>query len=232
VKKIRDDALKHRSDRDKINEKVAELKENLKPLFDELDKKRVRHRRSERNVQNNINGLPPRRKVEEQLRRIEWKLMTTPTKEMLDKERRFIERAEELRKILEQYYALNGKNDEDSSLLNEIKVLETEIRIIKDSVSALASDSQKHHEMMIKLYKKADEERGEANLTHRDYVKTLEKIREVNSSMDQMMSEIKALREELDVKDRRIIARRSADDRVKIDKLRERAQKSWKPERN
>ena len=105
-RKMREEALKHREERDRINARVQEIKKSLGPLFEELDEKKEQLTEAENALRDEYRGRPDKSKVERDLNRTEWEIMTTPTREMLDREDEIIERASRLRRSLEEFKAV------------------------------------------------------------------------------------------------------------------------------
>lgn len=223
VRALRNEAGKHKSERDKINKQVANLKKKLEPLYEELDGYKGKAKEEENKTKHEYKGLPPREKVTRELNRIEWRLMTTPTREMIDKERRLIERAEELRKILEKYKEIDSRIDRNVELDKNLENTELKIKEIRETMSLLAAQSQEHHEKMILLFERADEERVRANEAHSNFLESIEYVKEVNKELDGVMNEVRKLRSELDVSDQRNRVRRRADERAKLEELKKEA---------
>lgn len=223
VRTLRHEAGKHKSERDKINKQVANLKNNLEPLYEELDRYKGKVKEEENKTRHEYKGLPPREKVTRELNRIEWRLMTTPTREMLDKERRLIERAEELRKILEKFKEIDSRIDRNVELDKNLENTELKIKEIRETMSLLAAQSQEHHEKMILLFQRADEERLRANEAHMNFLESIEYVKGVNKELDKVMNEVRKLRSELDVADQRNRGRRRADERAKLEELKKEA---------
>jgi len=74
----RDQAQKHRTERDRINAKIQEIKQKLGPLFDTLNEKNDALDETDRAIREEYRGKPRRETVQKDLERIEWEVMTTP----------------------------------------------------------------------------------------------------------------------------------------------------------
>ena len=98
-------------ERDRINTKVQEIKQSLGPLFDELGEQNQALAQTDRAIREEYRGLPNKKQVQEDLKRIEWEVMTTPTKEMLGREEELIQRAANLRKTLDEFKGIEQKQD-------------------------------------------------------------------------------------------------------------------------
>ena len=123
----RDQALKHRKERDRINAKVQEIKKSLGPLFDALDEKNQALAEADKAIRDEYRGRPSKKRVQEDLKRIEWEVMTTPTKEMLGREDELIARAANLRKTLEGFKDVEIKQDKKMDYIADKKATEAEM---------------------------------------------------------------------------------------------------------
>lgn len=153
--------------------------------------------------------LRSRRRLEEELREIEWELSTTPTLEIKDREEELTERARKLRLELEEHTKLDAKDDRYLHSLADSKAVEVGIREGLDEMRALHEVSQEHHERMLALYRKADEERKQSDEAHKRFVECLNEIKKVNGELDTVMAELRKQRKELKDTDRRMALSRS-----------------------
>ncbi len=196
---IRDEAAEHREERDRMNERVAELKDKLQPLLRELEEKRRVLEAFQGGLREDKEGLPNKRRVESAFRRVEWEAMTTPTREMLEREDELIERAKGLKRTLEEFDEVERKEDASIGMIAETKAKELEIRRIREEMRALSEKSQENHEAMITLYEKADKEKRKADDAHANFVESLKEVEAINDEFDGVMLEMNALRSGLRV---------------------------------
>ncbi len=198
-RKMREEARKNRDERDKINAQVAEVKAKLQPLYDQLDEKRKKLAGIEEKVQQGYRELPRKRRVERDLNSVEWEVMTTPTRDMLDRERELelVERANELRRRLSTFKKPPKRTEMTMEATAEAKATEMEIRQIRDEMNALREQSQEHHEQMLLLHRKADEEREKANQAHARFVEYLEEVKKVEGELDGISLQIRSIKEGL-----------------------------------
>jgi uncharacterized coiled-coil DUF342 family protein len=192
---IRDQAHKHREERDRINSKVQEIKKNLGPLFNGLDEKNEALAETDRAIREEYRGLPNKNKVREDLNRIEWEVMTTPTTEMLGREDEVIQRASKLRKTLEGFKGIEKRRDKKLDYLAEKKAMEIEINYLRDEINTLAEQSQEHHERMILFYEQVDKEKQRADEIHNRYVEKIKEVEVVKDDINLIMTEINAIRD-------------------------------------
>jgi uncharacterized coiled-coil DUF342 family protein len=209
VKGLQAKAGEEKEERDEINEKVTEIKKRVEGLRVELVEKRGSAEGLDEELEEGRRRLRSRRRLEEELRRIEWELSTTPTLEIRDREEELAERARELRLELDEHAKLDAKDDRYLHSLADSKAVEVGIREGLDVMRALHEVSQEHHERMLALYGKADEERRQSDEAHKRFVECLNEIKEVNGELDTVMAELRKQRKELKDTDRRSAMMRS-----------------------
>jgi uncharacterized coiled-coil DUF342 family protein len=197
----RDQAQKHRKERDRINSKVQEIKQSLGPLFDDLSEKNQALAQADRAIREEYKGLPNKKKVQEDLKRIEWEVMTTPTKEMLGREEELIQRAANLRKTLDEFKGIEQKQDKKQDYLADRKVTLEEINALRDEINGLAEQSQEHHERMILFYEQADKEKKRADEVHGRYVEKIKQVDAIKDELNLIMPDVNALRDGLKASD-------------------------------
>jgi phosphoserine phosphatase len=223
--KLRDEAKKHREERDRINARVQEIKSRLGPLFKELDEKKEKLSKAERLLEDEYKSRPDKGKVARDLKRIEWEVMTTPTREILDREDELVERASRLRHTLDEYRKLEKQADKRIDILADKKATEIEIRAIRDEMGKLSEESQGHHEKMIMFYEQADAEKKKADEAHGRYVEKIREVEGVKEEINALMPRIKAMRDGLRLEDVRASERRRMSVRQRMEAMREDALK-------
>jgi len=223
VRKSREEAGKHRDERDRINARVAEVKANLQPLYEELDEKRRRLAGVEERLDEEYKQVPVRRRVERDLNSVEWSIMTTPTREMLDREDELVSRAQELRERLSEFKQLPRREEATLELTADAKATEMEIRAIRDEMNKLREGGQEHHETMLLLHRKADEEHERADQAHARFVEAVTEARKAGEELDAVMVQIHELRGGYSAAERRVGERRKADVRARMEELQQEA---------
>jgi uncharacterized coiled-coil DUF342 family protein len=208
ARELREEAKKHRDQRNEINEKVQNIKIKLEFHFEKLEKKLGKLNQFSEEIQTEIRSKPRKSKIKDDLRRIEWEIMTTPTIYLKEKEDELISRANRLRKALGELNILEKQEDKKIDILADVKVTEIEIREIRNQINNLSKQSQEHHEKMISLFEQADKEREKANEIHKRYIENVEKINIINKKLDTIMPQIKALRKGLKIQDLRALEER------------------------
>ena len=223
--KLRDEAKKHRDERDRINARVQEIKSRLGPLFEELDEKKEKLSKTERQLEDEYRSRPDKGRVARDLNRIEWEVMTTPTREILGREDELVERASRLRHTLDEYRKLEKQEDKRIDILADKKATEIEIRAIRDEMGKLSEESQGHHEKMIMFYDQADAEKKKADEAHGRYVEKIREVEGVKEEINALMPKIMALRDGMRLADVRVAERRSMSVRQRMEAMRQEALK-------
>ena len=227
ARKMRDEAIKHKEERDKINAQVAEVKNKLQPLYDQLDEKRKKLAGIEQQVQQGYRELPRKKRVERDLNTVEWEVMTTPTRELLDRERELelVERANSLRRRLSTFKKPPKRTEATMEATAEAKATEMNIRQIRDEMNALREESQKHHESMLLLHRKADEEREKANQAHAKFVEYLGEVKKVEQELDDISLQVRGIRDGLRADDLKVERDKMAKVNARVEALRQEAQR-------
>jgi uncharacterized coiled-coil DUF342 family protein len=226
-RKIREEAIKHKEERDKINAQVADVKNRLQPLYDQLDEKRKKLAGIEQQVQQGYRELPKKRRVERDLNTVEWEVMTTPTRELLDRERELelVERANSLRRRLSTFKKPPKRTEATMEATAEAKATEMNIRQVRDEMNALREESQKHHESMLLLHRKADEEREKANQAHAKFVEYLGEVKKVEQELDGINLQVRGIRDGLRADDLKVERDKIAKVNARVETLRQEAQR-------
>jgi uncharacterized coiled-coil DUF342 family protein len=204
AKTARDQAQKHRKERDRINAKIQEIKQTLGPLFDELAEKNNVLAETDRAIREEYRGLPSKNKVQEDLKRIEWEVMTTPTREMLGREDELIQRSASLRRTLEEFKGIENKQGKKQDYIAEKRVTETEINALRDEINKLAEQSQEHHERMILFYDQTDKDKKRADEIHGNYVEKIKQVEAIKEDLNLILPEVNAIRDGLKASDLKI----------------------------
>jgi len=217
VKSLRAEAAEERDKRNQLNDDVAEVKKTIEQLRRTLDEKRGRLDQLD-DEREGRPRLPPRWRLEQELQRIEWELSTTPTLEMRDREDQLADRTSELKQTLEEHDRLDAELDRRLMSLADSKAVEVEIRAHREKIQELHEQSQVHHERMLQLHRMADEEKGRADGVHSRFVEALNGLKEVDTELDVVMAEVRALRKGVRESDRLVAQeRKRSAERVKKD---------------
>lgn len=223
VRSLRANATEERDRRDELNRRVAEIKKRMGGLRQELGAKREELARLD--VGDERRRLPPRGRLEEELRRIEWELSTTPTLEMLDREARLSERAGEIRRALKEHERLDAEDDRRLVSLAGSKAVEVEIRRSREEMQQLQEASQGYHERMLQLHRQADEEKEKADEAHAAFLDSVSALKEVNAELDGVLGEAREIRGRLRRAERSVAVRRAQEVEAMKRELKEEAQR-------
>ncbi|MBN2335453.1 hypothetical protein JXL21_07810 [Candidatus Bathyarchaeota archaeon] len=225
TRKIREEAQKHRAERDSINARVQEIKKQLGPLFDELDSNKEKLSKAEETLKGEYRSKPNKSRVERDLKRIEWEVMTTPTREMLDREDELVTRASRLRQTLDEFRTIEKQEDQKLGIMADKKATEVEIRAIREEMGKLSEESQGHHEKMIMFYEQADAEKKKADEAHKRYVEKIEEVNVVKEEINAIMPQVNALRDGLKLADLKVTERRRMSSQQREEAMRQEALK-------
>ncbi|MBE0633851.1 hypothetical protein IH574_04710, partial [Candidatus Bathyarchaeota archaeon] len=179
-------------------------KQTLGPLFDELAEKNNALAETDRAIREEYRGLPSKNKVQEDLKRIEWEVMTTPTREMLGREDELIQRSASLRRTLEEFKGIENKQGKKQDYIAEKRVTETEINALRDEINKLAEQSQEHHERMILFYDQTDKDKKRADEIHGSYVEKIQQVEAIKEDLNLILPEVNAIRDGLKASDLKI----------------------------
>ena len=186
---LREDAFGHRDRRNKVNQRVAKFRQDIRSLHDELWVKHRRLAEIDDELKRSIRSLRPKREVEERLRHIEWKINTTPTLDMIDREKVLLDETRSLMNTLDVYEELRELEEQQLKNVAVIKAIELRIQIHKEELSRLQEDSDEHHKQMGLCFDKADKEHKKANEVHMNFLETLQAIKEVNEKIRGLVEE-------------------------------------------
>lgn len=219
----REQAQKHRAERDRINAKIQEIKQKLGPLFDTLNEKNDALDEADRAIRAEYRGKPRKETVQKDLERIEWEVMTTPTTQMLGREDEMLQRASELKKTLESYKAIEEKQGKKQGVLADKRATQTKIGIMRDEINQLAEQSQEHHERMILFYEQTDKDRAKADEVHGRYVDKIKEVDLIKQDLNFIMPQVYAMRDGLKASDLKVAELRKMNAQQRADAMKKEA---------
>lgn len=190
---LRAEALSHREGRDRANQQVAEIKQKIGSLRDELYGRRAKLAEFGDELGKKLRKLPPKREVASRIGEIDWELMTTPTVTMLPREKEISEEARGLRKELEAHRELDSKKDEELIIMADIKALELEIKRLRDETTRLHQMSEENHKQMLLLREKVDEEKRQADKAHSKFREVLSAMKTAKGELGEVLKEARDL---------------------------------------
>ncbi len=197
ARKLRTEARSYRDERDRSNQTIAEIRNRIGYLQSDVAKKIKRMTELDASLDRERRKIPLKQDVEERLGRIEWEMMTTPTVDIMEREKGLVEEAKALKNELAAHEELEAREDERLVLQAEIKAAELEIRNQWDEISRLREASKTNHERMILLHRKADTERARGDEAHSKFLESLSEVRSVDEDLKVIVEEDKGLQEKL-----------------------------------
>ena len=204
---IRD--LKQR--RDSLNKEVKHLKALRKVELERRDEilREIRELRKERN--RIAAGKPPRSQsyLENQIKRIEWKIQTEPLP--LDAERKLIDQIKILEAQLEVYRRIGSINNKIAELRKEADKLKAEALNYRSRILEISAESQEFHVKMLKRIEEAKELKAKADEMHQRYAENKEKAKAINLEIKKTLGEIRSIRELLKSEEEKERRRRESD---------------------
>lgn len=204
---IRD--LKQR--RDSLNKEVKHLKALRKVELERRDEilREIRELRKERN--RIAAGKPPRSQsyLENQIKRIEWKIQTEPLP--LDAERKLIDQIKILEAQLEVYRRIGSINNKIAELRKEADKLKAEALNYRSRILEISAESQEFHLKMLKRIEEAKELKAKADEMHQRYAENKEKVKAINLEIKKTLGEIRSIRELLKSEEEKERRRRESD---------------------
>ena len=202
VKGIRAESAKHREDRDSSNGKIAEIKDKIDALRERVRERRTRLQVEGANLLDKRGRLPHRRKMAERLSRIEWEMMTTPTVQMLNKEKELINEAKGLEEGLIAHEKLDKKENGELAMYADVMALEMNLRDYRNEIDRIRAMSNDSHEKMIILRQKVVEEKKRADEAHAKFKERLEAKKVILSELKENDKRARELRSTLGELDR------------------------------
>lgn len=197
--------------RDSLNKEVKHLKALRKVELERRDEilEEIRELRKERN--RIAAGKPPRSQsyLENQIKRIEWKIQTEPLP--LDAERKLIDQIKILEAQLEVYRRIGSINNKIAELRKEADKLKAEALNYRSRILEISAESQEFHLKMLKRIEEAKELKAKADEMHQRYAGNKEKVKAINLEIKKTLGEIRSIRELLKSEEEKERRRRESD---------------------
>ena len=197
--------------RDSLNKEVKHLKALRKVELERRDEilEEIRELRKERN--RIAAGKPPRSQsyLENQIKRIEWKIQTEPLP--LDAERKLIDQIKILEAQLEVYRRIGSINNKIAELRKEADKLKAEALNYRSRILEISAESQEFHAKMLKRIEEAKELKAKADEMHQRYAENKEKVKAINLEIKKTLGEIRSIRELLKSEEEKERRRRESD---------------------
>lgn len=182
---MRDSASKFRTQRDEVNLKIQQLQSQGRGIRDDSQGKRGQLQQLEERLQEVARNLgEDRRNVEARLRRLEWEMSTTPTKEMMKREEQVIKEIRELRDDLAAFDDFDNLEAQRLELRTELAALRLRNKDVNEGIQVLRNDSNMSHQKMVDELRKVDEFRCQADEAHGRVVAARDQLSQVRKDAD------------------------------------------------
>ncbi len=152
-----EEAQKNKELRDKFNNEVQST------LFEEIEGFKKDH-----------GGLKNRglKELQKQIEHLEFRQQTEVIS--TDKERELIEKIKQMKETMREQEAELEQNKEVKVKVTSARDLRRQASEMHAKVTEMAELAQKHHDLMVEFYRKADKSREEADASHRSFVEAQE----------------------------------------------------------
>jgi uncharacterized coiled-coil DUF342 family protein len=165
-----EEAQKNKDIRDKYNQEVLDLKaqrnelnDKANVLFEDIEAFKKEHgtlkNRGTKELQKQIEYMEYRQQTE---------VFTT------DKERELIEKIKQMRSQIREQEAELEQNKEMRTKISEARDFRRQASELHAKVTESAELAQKHHDLMVEFYRKADKSREAADASHKGFVESQE----------------------------------------------------------
>ncbi|MDD1709247.1 MAG: phosphoserine phosphatase [Methanoregulaceae archaeon] len=165
-----EEAQKNKELRDKFNNEVQALKdqrneinEQANALFEEIEGFKKDH-----------GGMKNRglKELQKQIEHLEFRQQTEVIS--TDKERELIEKIKQMKESMREQEAELEQNKEVKLKVTTARDLRRQASDMHAKVTEMAELAQKHHDLMVEFYRKADKSREDADASHRNFVEAQE----------------------------------------------------------
>ena len=217
IRKIRLEAKGFKDKRDELNAEI----QFLKTLKEERWKKRretIEHLKSQRlKIKSASTTKTSRssRSLEDEISKVDWKIQTEP--HSLEEEKKLVNHVKTLEVQLQAHRQIERVRSEITDLGTEAQKLKEEIQTDTKKILELAEQSQKFHEKMIKELEKTKALKTEADEMHRKFVESKEKSKACHSKYMKILEKIKVLRTTIQRKEEEERSEKQASLKKKIE---------------
>jgi uncharacterized coiled-coil DUF342 family protein len=165
-----EDAQKNKDLRDKYNQEVLDIKaqrnennDKANVLFEDIEAFKKEH------------GTQKNRGVKELQKQIEYMEYRQQTEVFTtDKERELIDKIKQMKSQVREQEAELEQNKEMRTKINDAREFRKQASDLHAKVTEVAELAQKHHDLMVESYRKADKSRESADAAHKSFVEAQE----------------------------------------------------------
>jgi len=221
IRDLKSKALEYKSRRDSLNEEVKSFKAALAELKREYDAKLDSLKRLKRSIKEFLRFKPP--KSEETLAKeiadLDWKIQTTSMP--ISEEQKIIDKIKSLERQMNFYRRLKSMEEEAKNLKNRLEEIKNEIALYREKIAESVAESQRFHEMMIKLFNEVNELKSRLNEVNSRFMENRSEAAKLRLKHKDLLNQIhvirKLIREEEEKKRRESIA--AIKERIKKEAL-------------
>jgi uncharacterized coiled-coil DUF342 family protein len=183
IKRTRSNALSLKKERDALNRKVKEFKEQSNCCICLLSEKKLEEKQVREKIQILFEKLPSKTFATLQTKAdsIEWKIQTTSFS--VEQERKLVDQRKKLEIQLNLYRKLKRLKKTYLKIREERTCIETKYYLYKKKKGEAAQKSRKIHELLIEKIKVAQQIKAEADETHSSFVGTKENIQSIQKKL-------------------------------------------------
>ncbi len=229
---VRNEIVRLRNERDKLNEEVKDLKLQRSALKDKIHEEieEVKKLRQENKKQTENKPSQSHHALQEEVEKIDWKIQTTSLN--LQEEKELVEQVRLLETQLNVHRKSERLSQKIHDLHSEIKAFKTRNKLIHEKLIATAQGSQQIHQKMMGKIEELKKLRVEADDLHKRFLQERgeskpirEEISRVSIVMQLLKSEIRVGEEEAK-REREGVLREKLEGEAK-EKLKRREKLSW-----
>lgn len=197
AKAVRSEITAFRSERDRLNAEIKELKHQreeartgAKEKIEEL--KNLRQKRSELSREKPVES---RQALQREIEQIDWKIQTTPLD--LKEEKQLVERVKHLETRLNVYRRIEDQGSRILELESGVKSLHIRARLCHEKLTGLAERSQELHQKMLAKIGELKTIRAEADGMHKLLLEKREKTRNAEKEINETAGQLAILKGEI-----------------------------------
>lgn len=221
-----------RNARDKINEKVGQLKQkrdNINAVIGEKIEQAKMHNQERKN----LTEKKPQRScqtLQKEFDDVEWKIQTTSLP--LQEEKTLVEQAKRLETQLNIHKRIDRLTQQLMALQEEIEKLKTERKLYHEKMTEEAQKSRETHEKMVSRIAESKKMKDEADNLHKHFIDVKAKAKPLQNQMEEVLSQIRQLKGK--IKDEELKEKKETEDALReslakqaMEKLKRGEKLSW-----
>jgi len=197
VKTLIVQARESREKRDAVIPRVRELRSEIQRLRKEINEKSEELKGLiQRLTEVKQNLTTDRRILERRIKQLDWEVMTTPTREMLEREEEIVKEIDGLRSQLRAHDKVEELEAQRLELRTGIMADQVKYKELREELENLTSESRMHHEKMVEVSKKIDQVKQKADEAHKKVLETKEQLKKVGKETFNLHRRLQNLKKE------------------------------------